>query len=161
MIDAALHLGLVHTIARKYERADEADELVSAGTVGLVQAAETYREDLGAFSTHAGPRIRGAILDHLRSWYGRRFSPEFVALPPNLPSGEDFEAEVLDRVDAERRLARLSPAQRLIAERYYLRGEYLEEIGASLGVSGSRVCQIKGDALAAMRGPCPNDAFSA
>jgi len=43
------------------------DELVSAGTLGLLQAAESFDADRGlSFSTYAVPRIRGAILDELR-----------------------------------------------------------------------------------------------
>src|SRR5688500_8282396 len=65
------HLGLVHFVARQIARGisveADFDELVSAGTIGLVNALESF--DLGrglAFSTFAAPRIRGAILDELR-----------------------------------------------------------------------------------------------
>lgn len=45
----------------------EYDELVSAGSVGLMNAAKTFDTSRGfAFSTYAMPRIRGAILDDLR-----------------------------------------------------------------------------------------------
>lgn len=65
------NLSLVHHVARQLARglaADaDIDELVSAGTMGLMSALEAF--DLGrglAFSTFAVPRIRGAILDELR-----------------------------------------------------------------------------------------------
>ena len=65
------NLSLVHHVARKLARnlADDADldELVSAGTMGLMSAAESFDATRGhAFSTFAVPRIRGAILDELR-----------------------------------------------------------------------------------------------
>jgi RNA polymerase sigma factor for flagellar operon FliA len=65
------HLGLVHHVARQLARglstAAELDELVSAGTVGLIQAADSFDRSRGlSFSTFAVPRIRGAILDELR-----------------------------------------------------------------------------------------------
>lgn len=67
------HLPLVHHIARKFARRlyyvelAELDDLVSAGTIGLIQAVDKFDEDRGlAFSTYAGPRIRGAIRDQLR-----------------------------------------------------------------------------------------------
>ena len=65
------NLSLVHHVARQLARglaADaDVDELVSAGTVGLISAAETFDTTRGlAFSTFAVPRIRGAILDELR-----------------------------------------------------------------------------------------------
>lgn len=65
------HLGLVHHVARQLKRglaADaDLDELVSAGTIGLIHAADAFDPSRGlAFSTFAAPRIRGAILDELR-----------------------------------------------------------------------------------------------
>ena len=67
----AQHVGLVHHVARQLARrlstAAELDELVSAGMVGLIQAADTFDAARGlSFSTYAVPRIRGAILDDLR-----------------------------------------------------------------------------------------------
>lgn len=45
------------------------EDLVSAGTVGLVKAARDYDPSHQAgFKTYAYIRIRGAILDELRSW---------------------------------------------------------------------------------------------
>ena len=65
------HLGLVHFVARQVARGisveADFDELVSAGTMGLMSALESFDSRRGlAFSTFAAPRIRGAILDELR-----------------------------------------------------------------------------------------------
>jgi RNA polymerase sigma factor for flagellar operon FliA len=65
------HLGLVHFVARQVARGisvdADFDELVSAGTIGLMNALESFDAARGlAFSTFAAPRIRGAILDELR-----------------------------------------------------------------------------------------------
>lgn len=65
------HLGLVHHVARQISRRlavdFDFDELVSAGTIGLMNAVDSFDENRGAaFSTFAAPRIRGAILDELR-----------------------------------------------------------------------------------------------
>jgi len=65
------HLGLVHFVARQVARGlavdMDFDELVSAGTLGLMNALESFDPHRGlAFSTFAAPRIRGAILDELR-----------------------------------------------------------------------------------------------
>lgn len=65
------HLGLVHHVARQVGRSlavrADLDELVSAGTIGLMTALEGFDPERGlAFSTFAAPRIRGAILDELR-----------------------------------------------------------------------------------------------
>lgn len=65
------HLGLVHHVARqlanRLSTAAELDELVSAGTMGLIQAVDSFDKSRGlSFSTYAVPRIRGSILDELR-----------------------------------------------------------------------------------------------
>lgn len=52
----------------------EADDLIQAGMIGLMAAARDYSPNHGAsFSTYAGIRIRGAILDDIRqnSWAPR------------------------------------------------------------------------------------------
>jgi len=71
--DAVLrqHLGLVYHIAQQLSRARandvELDDLVSAGTLGLIDAFAHFDASRGlAFSTFAAPRIRGAMLDELR-----------------------------------------------------------------------------------------------
>jgi RNA polymerase sigma factor for flagellar operon FliA len=66
------YLGLVHHCAHemghRVGHAVEVEDLVGAGTLGLVQALEGYDHTRGyAFSTYAMRRIRGAILDELRS----------------------------------------------------------------------------------------------
>ena len=65
------HVGLVHYLARRLHAtlADDADldDLVSAGLVGLLAAADGFEASRGlAFSTYAATRIRGAMLDELR-----------------------------------------------------------------------------------------------
>lgn len=67
------HLPLVRYVARdlwkRIRGKLEIDDLVSAGTVGLINAVDNFEPERGlAFSTFATPRIRGAILDHLRRW---------------------------------------------------------------------------------------------
>ncbi len=65
------NLRLVHHVARQVIRSSridaEFDDLVSAGTIGLMNAVDNFDPSRGlAFSTFAAPRIRGAILDDLR-----------------------------------------------------------------------------------------------
>ena len=46
----------------------EVDDLISAGTFGLMDAVNAFDPDRGVkFETYCAPRIRGAILDELRS----------------------------------------------------------------------------------------------
>jgi RNA polymerase sigma factor FliA len=73
------YLGLVHHIACQVGArtpAVELGELVSAGTIGLVRALDCFDLSRGlAFSTYVVRRIRGAILDDLRS---RDWTPRSV-----------------------------------------------------------------------------------
>ncbi|HXG45119.1 MAG TPA: FliA/WhiG family RNA polymerase sigma factor [Gemmatimonadales bacterium] len=66
------HLPLVRRLAydlsRRLPSSVEVDELVSAGSLGLLQAIDRFEPSRGlAFSTFATPRIRGAMLDALRA----------------------------------------------------------------------------------------------
>jgi len=71
------HLPLVRHIVNKITESsrihDDYDDLISAGTVGLVKAAHSFdptREVI--FKTYAYIRVRGAVIDELRS---RSFTP--------------------------------------------------------------------------------------
>jgi RNA polymerase sigma factor for flagellar operon FliA len=110
------YLGLVHFSAREVLRRGvrdiELDELVSAGTLGLVQALEGFDPARGLqFSTFAVPRIRGAMLDELRSrdW-----------MPRSLRTRRRLLAKA--RADLENRLGR--PPEE-------------EEIAAALGIDAA------------------------
>jgi len=74
------HLPLVRHVVQKItanlSRGADADDLISAGTLGLVKAARAFDPAKHAeFKTYAYIRIRGAILDELR---GRSFAPPQV-----------------------------------------------------------------------------------
>ncbi len=65
------HIGLVRHMARELIRRShveaEFDDLVGAGTIGLINAVDKFDASRGlAFSTFALPRIRGSMLDDLR-----------------------------------------------------------------------------------------------
>jgi RNA polymerase sigma factor FliA len=84
----------------------ERDDLESAGIPGLLSAIESYDPELGVeFAAYAQVRIRGAILDELRSL-------------DSLPRGLREKAREIDRVTArlEQRLLRPPDDQEVIAE---------------------------------------------
>jgi RNA polymerase sigma factor FliA len=65
------HLPQVHLLAeRVHHRCPpcvEIDDLISVGTIGLIQAVDRFRPELGLkLKTLAEHRIRGAIADYLR-----------------------------------------------------------------------------------------------
>lgn len=59
---------LAHQMKAKLPASVEVDDLIQAGMIGLLDALNRYEEDHGAqFETYAVLRIRGAMLDELRS----------------------------------------------------------------------------------------------
>ena len=67
---------IVNKITRQISPNVELDDLISAGTLGLVQAAKSFDPSKEAsFKTYAYIRVRGAILDELR---GSTFIPSNV-----------------------------------------------------------------------------------
>jgi RNA polymerase sigma factor for flagellar operon FliA len=193
----------------------EVDDLIQSGMIGLLEAARHYSAGKGAnFTTFAGIRIRGAMLDELRKsdWTPRsvhrkvREAGEMVRAIENETGRDARDAEVAKRMgisldDYHRvmsdaagcRLFRLNdrddeddaPPQevadadaatpldelqdgafraalageidalpereRMVMSLYYDDELNLKEIGAVLGVSESRVCQIHGQALVRLR----------
>jgi RNA polymerase sigma factor FliA len=110
--DAVLtqHMGLVHHVARQLAnrlstRAD-LDEMISAGSLGLIQAFDSFDAGRGlSFSTYAVPRIRGAILDELRK---QDHVPRNVRRRTrDLGRARDSLANVLRREPSEDEMSRL------------------------------------------------------
>lgn len=218
------HVGLVHHVARQLARRlhdkVDLDELVSAGSIGLMQAAASYEPARGlTFSTYAVPRIRGSMLDELRRHdhmsrgarrkaraiagarealtrrLGREPRSGEVACELNLsqPVLRDWEMEVdgagelsLDvaprslreegqltaagaipdertpsvdeRLGFEERVSLLGiairclrPQERTVLALYFHEELTLQEIAHVLGLSASRISQIRGEALAKLR----------
>ncbi len=134
------HFGLVHHVARKMQKhlSTEAsfDDLVSAGSVGLMSAAENFDPARGlAFSTFALPRIRGAILDDLRK-------------QDRVPRSVRRRARALH---AARELVALPPRERQVLALYYYEELTQQQIAQVLGVTESRVSQIRAHAVARLR----------
>ena len=103
-------LGLVHHTAHDMLRfrpgAPELEDLIGAGTVGMVQALEGFDPKRGlAFSTYAMPRIRGAMLDELR---GRDWMPRSIRTRSRLLNSA--------RNELQQRLGRQPSNEELCAE---------------------------------------------
>lgn len=218
------HIGLVHHVARQLSRRlhdkVELDELVSAGAIGLMQAAASYEPSRGlTFSTYAVPRIRGSMLDELRrhdhmSRGARRKSRAIATARESLvhrlgrePRAREIAAElnvdvevlrqwemdiegavevsldvapralrgerdlttaaavaderapsVDERLTQEQRVALLAVAIRALRQQertvlalYFYEELTLQEIAHVLGLSASRISQIRGEALGKLR----------
>jgi RNA polymerase sigma factor for flagellar operon FliA len=65
------HLGFARAVASRALdprcRGADREDLIAAGVLGLVQAAQRYRGEVGAsFGAYAARRVRGQVLDALR-----------------------------------------------------------------------------------------------
>ncbi|MDB5765050.1 MAG: fliA [Herminiimonas sp.] len=208
---------LAHLMKAKLPPSVEVDDLVQAGMIGLLDAVNRYEETHGAqFETYAVQRIRGAMLDELRSsdWMPRSMrqnmrkievamnalqqrlgrSPNESEVAQQLKlslnayqemltdagghqlvyyedfhegEGNDhfldhycsdtaddplqslmnsgFRAAVIDAIQA------LPEREKILMGLYYEQEMNLKEIGAVMGVSESRVCQLHSQAIARMR----------
>jgi RNA polymerase sigma factor FliA len=211
------HLPLVRRavaeLSARMPRHAPRDDLMSAGMVGLAQAARNYDESRGVpFHRYAATRIKGALLDELRThdWasrpvrakarqmevtteklvakFGRTPTAEEVAeamgvqkstidglnqdlhratvlnYEAMIQSGEsdsvllvddhDPEGDLLDRernaylVDA---VKALPERLRIVVLGYFFEDRSMQEIGLELGVSESRVSQLRAEALDLLR----------
>jgi RNA polymerase sigma factor for flagellar operon FliA len=96
-----------HMVARM-PASVQVDDLIQAGMVGLLEAAQKFQDDKGAgFETYAGIRIRGAIVDEMRrgDWVprsvhrnGRRIKDAIVRI--EMRNGADAtDAQVANELD--------------------------------------------------------------
>ena len=194
-------------------------DLISWGVLGLMDAVEKYdhQQDI-KFSTYASIRVRGAILDQIRSldWAPRSLramarrignardrlrhelgreptsediaqyldidedqvddimsqlqTAQVLALDDYMPSEDDYEnrkinltsdatakspevyAEEQERLDRlVQAILKLPDQQQKVLNLYYYEELTLKEIGAVLEVSESRICQVHGAAMKALR----------
>ena len=139
------HLALVHHFARRMEPqsagALERADLVGAGVVGLMDAVAAFDPDRGyRFSTFAGTRIRGAMLDEIRR---RDVAPRSVRRKQRqLEDARDRLAVELDRTPRHPELAQVLgvDSQTLWRWRWDVdrsRRVSLTDMGSSGGAPGS------------------------
>jgi RNA polymerase sigma factor (sigma-70 family) len=156
----ASHLPLVRRIARGLRWADivEEDDLISAGTIGLIEAVDRYDSSSAVpFVSFAYRRIRGAMIDEIRRL--RRARPELAvpAAPLSLDTSAMEDGLTLREVTPDpaapepasrAELAELLDAFALLPQRergmlgLYAGGHTLAEIAGAYGCSESRASQL-------------------
>jgi RNA polymerase sigma factor for flagellar operon FliA len=172
------HLGHVRVLAGRLRsqvpRCITFDDLVGAGTIGLIQAVDRFEASRGLeFGTYAKHRIRGAMLDFLRGedplsrTERRKIQTAGVperALPVTV-SLEQFPAQlrdgyvqagcsssrVADRVDLEQARGCLSARENRVISLLFDLDWLSRDVASELGVNESRVSQIKKSALSKLR----------
>ncbi len=221
MSEVEQHLPLVEQIvlqvAVNFPRHVDRGELVRAGVLGLVEAANRYDDERGVpFDRFAARRIRGAVLDAVRSadWAPRSvrsasrkadtieqelaarlgrvptvhelaaalgasveelahlrnrvFRSLVLALDHRVNDGDDLNlvdvlhdrtcVEPEEELESREMLSYLRDAVELLPERhrivvvgYFLEGRTSEELSKLLGVTESRISQVRSEALAMLR----------
>ena len=153
---------LVFKTALPYRgNSDKIMDIVQEGTVGLIEAFETYDYRRGvAFSLFAVHRIRGRMLDYLRR-EGKNDVPCTLAgdcrllydeQAPLVPSVD----EVVERHEAASRvrsaLLRLPQKERAVLEGVYLKSEDVKDVAAELNVSTNYIYRLQKSGVRRIRG---------
>ncbi len=96
---------IAHHIMAKLPASVEVDDIIQAGMMGLMDAVSRYEETQGAqFETYAAQRIRGAMLDELRScdWLPRGIRKNMRTIEKAMHSLE----QTLGRQPSEQEIAK-------------------------------------------------------
>jgi len=128
------HMALVHALARRYAgRGEPVEDLVQAGTVGLIKAVDRFEPSRGELQTFAVPFIRGEIRHHLRR--RRRDGVPVADVDPGAaaPADGDLRLLVAGGLDA------LEPTDRRILELRFFEDRTQVEIAGELGLSPATV----------------------
>ena len=168
------NMRLVAHVAKKYQNPeDEMEDLISIGTIGLIKAVETYKEDYGSrLATYAARCIDNELLMHFRA--KKKTSKEVSLYEPIGTDKEGNQIQLLDVVVSEdedvvelleqdrkvRRLNEIIPQTLsgrelfIIINRYGLYGKKTmtqREIARKLGISRSYVSRFEKRAIEKLR----------
>lgn len=168
------NMRLVAHVAKKYQNSDEdMEDLISIGTIGLIKAISTYKEDYGSrLATYAARCIDNELLMHFRA--KKKTSREVSLYEPIgtdkegnqihlLDIVESDEPDVVDKIEADRRTKKVltlvpevlsGREYYIIVNRYGIYGNKpmtQREIAAALQISRSYVSRIEKRALEKLR----------
>ena len=181
--ELTLYMPLVHQVVgrvlRKLPPNVLRDDLVAAGSFGLIDALRKSVDRGPAFDWYARIRIRGAVVDELRSqdWLTRRARTRaaraqaqgesagasvvgFDDLPESqahafadetVASPQQQVEQRMDRAALERAVARLPEREANIVTWHYFEGVPFKLIASRLGVSEPRVSQLHARAMGRLR----------
>lgn len=169
------NMRLVAHVAKKYQNSEEdMEDLISIGTIGLIKAISTYKEDYGSrLATYAARCIDNELLMHFRA--KKKVSREVSLYEPIGTDKEGNQINLLDVVESEEpdivekmekeqqieKVTKLVPevlGKRelyIIVNRYGLFGKKpmtQREIASQIGISRSYVSRIEKKALEKLRG---------
>lgn len=168
------NMRLVAHVSKKYQNADEdMEDLISIGTIGLMKAIATYKENYGSrLATYAARCIDNELLMHFRA--KKKTSREVSLYEPIGTDKEGNQINLLDIVESEefdvveelekerrtKKMMELLPIvlnereQFIVSQRYGLyhkKPMTQREIAVALGISRSYVSRIEKRALEKLR----------
>ena len=168
--DILIHhnLRLVAHIIKKYNQVDEADDLISVGSLGLIKAINTYKEGHNTqFSTYAARCIENEILMLIRA---NKKHKNTISIEDVLATDEeDNDVSIIDLASNDDNLenmvenkvvgetldnilrVRLSKREyTIVCLRYGLKGEAVltqQEVADKLGISRSYISRLEKKSL--------------
>lgn len=154
------HIGLVHHVARqmanRLSTQADLDELISAGSLGLMQAVDSFDRKRGlTFSTFAVPRIRGAILDELRK---QDHVPRNVRRRTrDLSRARDALTDTLRRRPSEDEMSRVLQVPTEMVRRWELEAESAAVASLDQAVRSDRGSATLGETITDDREPSVDD----
>ncbi len=129
------------------------EDLRSAAYLGLVEAANRFKPELGIeFTTFSYPRIWGAIHDYLREqgWIKKGSNTQMLSL--DVPSTDGEDAALKDTIEArpeddteecfEVITLNLDSQAKDVLRHYFIDDYSMKEVGEKFGVSESRISQL-------------------
>lgn len=146
------HLYLVRRYVRHYapmlKRQADADGMESDAMLALVRKAQEYRDGIGSFETFAGPRVKGACVDALRTANGRQTAA--LVYEPAV----EGEQEKVDLRDAAGRVVReVRCLEMQVLTLHHREGMTLNEVASRLGISMSWTAKMLNRAYDLIRRP--------
>jgi RNA polymerase sigma factor (sigma-70 family) len=144
-----------HAFARRTIREVDTRDLEQDAWLVCLKAQRRYR-GTESFATFNYLRIPGAMIDGLRRWDNRRTSrlywesldPEAAA---QLPAVADDPDQAILKRELLAALHRLPPAEGWVLLRCFLDGVTQAQVATELGLSPSRVMQLKNQGLDQLR----------
>lgn len=178
------HLSKIKWLAYKISKGKRGqsvlDDLISVGMVALWQSSKRW-DPLVSFDlwNYAQSRVRGAMLDELRQLDQLPRTArekikrdevdglQWALLKPcgmdkvvNIPSRSNPESECQEGIQKDairKQIEKLPPRLQKVVLLYFLEDEFLADIGKQMGITPSRVCQLKTEALCLMRDQMSDD----
>jgi len=130
------NLRLVAHVVKKYPSAGETDDLISIGTIGLIKAITTFKDDKGTrLATYAARCIENEILMSMRQ--GKKRQSEVLLQDPVGTDSEGKEISLMDKICSDS-----EDVFREVETKMRIRDLY-EKMATSLGKREKRIVEMR------------------